>query len=176
MVDIVTERLEITELSVYNAAFIIELLNSEGWLQYIGDRGVRTMDDAVAYLLNGPIRSYEERGGGLWLVKLRDSNASIGMCGLLQREYLPHLDIGFALLPEYEGKGYAYEAARAVLQYAADNLKASTVAAIVTPGNEASLKLLQRLGFENRGMIRVPGDGEELVLLERRAIQQTASL
>lgn len=171
MVNIVTERLEITELSVYNASFIIELLNSEGWLRYIGDRGVRTVDDAVGYLLNGPMKSYEEWGFGLWLVKMKETNASIGMCGLLQRDYLPHLDIGFALLPEYEGKGYAYEAARAVLQYAADTLKASTVAAIVTPGNEASLRLLQRLGFEDMGMIRVPGDGEELVLLERRIIR-----
>lgn len=167
MVTIVTERLEITELSVYNAAFIVELLNSEGWLKYIGDRGVRTADDAVVYLVNGPLKSYQENEYGLWLVKLKDTNDSIGMCGLLQRDYLPHLDIGFALLPQYEGKGYAYEAAMAVLQYAANVLHATTVAAIVTPENEASLKLLRRLGFEDKSKIHVPPDGEELLLLER---------
>jgi RimJ/RimL family protein N-acetyltransferase len=168
MIEIVTERLEITEFSAYDTAFIVELLNSKGWLQYIGDRGVRNAHDAVAYLINGPMRSYNEKGFGLWRVSLKDTNEPIGMCGLLQRDYLQHLDIGFALLPEYEGKGYAYEAAEAVLQFAVKELKAATVAAITMPDNEHSLRLLQRLGFEDKGMIQVPGGGEELVLLEKR--------
>jgi len=166
MVRMLTERLEITELSVYNTSFIIALLNSSGWLQYIGDRDVHTIDDAVEYLVQGPLKSYKEKGYGLWLVKLRATNEPIGMCGLLKRDYLSHLDIGFALLPRYEGKGYAREASLAVLNYAARELGQHTIAAIVMPGNEASLQLLHRLGFTDKGTITVPDTGEELLLLE----------
>lgn len=164
MITITTDRLEITEFSVYDTNFIIELLNSPGWLRYIGDRGVHDTDSAVAYLMNGPMKSYNERGYGLWLVKLRDTNEPIGMCGLIQRDYLPRVDIGFAQLPQYDGMGYAYEAASAVLKHAVQQLHMHTVLAIVTPDNQHSLRLLHKLGFADKGMIDV--EGEELALLE----------
>ncbi|GAA4468190.1 GNAT family N-acetyltransferase [Nemorincola caseinilytica] len=167
MTTITADRLHITEFSVYDTSFIIELLNSPGWLQYIGDRGVSDTETALAYLMNGPMKSYNEKGFGLWLVKLRATNASIGMCGLLQREYLPHPDIGFALLPRYEGQGYAFEAANAVLRHGAEVLDMRTIMAIVTPGNEHSLRLLQKLGFAHKGPITV--HDEELVSLEWNA-------
>ena len=161
-----TPRLEITELSAYNAGFVIELLNSPGWLQYIGDRGVQTTDDAIGWMMKGPMKSYVERGYGLWLVKLADQNEPIGICGLIHRDYLPHADIGLAFLPQYCGQGYASEAATAVLQFAADK-GLEAVQAITMPENEPSLRLLKKLGFEESGLISPPGELEPLVLLTR---------
>jgi RimJ/RimL family protein N-acetyltransferase len=167
MAIITTERLVISEFTLEDVDFIIELLNSPGWLQYIGDRGVKTVDDAIAYLTNGPMKSYAEQGLGLWRVSLRDDGTHIGMCGLLQRAYLAHMDIGFAQLPRYGRMGYAYEAADAVLHYAAETLALPVVAAIVTPGNAASVRLLGKLGFVEKGLMAIPGsDDDEVLLLE----------
>jgi RimJ/RimL family protein N-acetyltransferase len=161
-----TDRLEITELSVYNVAFVIALLNSPGWLQYIGDRGVHTAEEAINWLQQGPMKSYEEHGYGLWLVKLLASNEPIGICGLIHRDYLPHADIGLAYLPQYGGQGYAGEAANAVLQFAADK-GMTAVQAITMPDNEPSLRLLKKLGFEESGLISPPGELDPLVLLTK---------
>lgn len=165
MKNIETDRLVISELSESDAPFILELLNSEGWLQYIGDRGVRNLDDAERYIVNGPMASYKEHGFGLWLVSQKEGGRRAGICGLIQRGYLPMPDIGFAFMPQYEGKGIAREAAEAVVKYA-QTLSVPLLAAITTPDNERSLKLLYKLGFSNKGMIQPDGDSE-LMLLEK---------
>ncbi len=159
-----TQRLLLRPLTLADATFIVQLLNSPGWLQFIGDRNVHSEDDAKGYLLNGPLKSYADNGFGLWGVELKENRTPIGMCGLLKRDYLENPDIGFALLPDYTGKGYAYEAANATLDHAADALNIAAVSAIVQPGNAASVGLLHKLGMEQRGTITPPQGTAELLL------------
>ena len=111
-----TERLIICHLSEGDSEFILELLNSPGWLKFIGNKNVKTKTDAKNYIINGPLKSYAVNGFGLYLVKLKIINTPVGICGLIKRESLEDIDIGFALHPEYEGYGYACEAAAAVLK------------------------------------------------------------
>ena len=148
-----------------DAAFILRLLNEPSWLQFIGDRGVRTLDDAVGYITNGPMAMYESKGFGLWLAELLDGTP-IGMCGLLKRDALEDVDIGFALMPEFWSKGYALEAARATLDFARSKLGMARVAAIVSPGNVASVTLLTKLGMQFVRMVKLSEDGKELELYE----------
>jgi RimJ/RimL family protein N-acetyltransferase len=161
-----TQNLFIHRLTEDDAAFILQLLNSPGWLQQIGDRGVRTIDDARDYLLKGPMSSYEKNGFGLMCVSLKTDDIPIGICGLIKRDTLDDVDIGFALLPGYEGKGYAYEAAAAIMTLAA-KLNMVRVVAITLPTNIKSVKLLERLGLSFEKMIRLPGDEEELMLMSK---------
>lgn len=142
-----TERLRLREFTLDDTPFIIELLNSEGWIKYIGDRNVKTEEQAINYLGNGPLKSYRQNGFGLSMVEKKDDQTPIGMCGIINRDNLKHPDIGFALLPEFYGKGYAYEIASAVLQYAKEQLKLPIIAAIVQPDNISSIKLLGKLGL-----------------------------
>ncbi len=162
MVILETERLVLREFTLTDAPFILTLVNSPKWLQYIGDRGIKSIPDAENYLQNGPIKSYANNGFGLYLAKLKDTDAPIGMCGLIKREYLENVDIGYALLPEYEGKGYAYESALATVQYASKKLTASKLAAITDPENERSVKLLEKMGFVFKETITF--DNNELLL------------
>lgn len=118
---LITERLELRWFTLGDAAFLLELVNTPGWLRFIGDRKVYTLDDAEQYLLNGALMSYDTYGFGPFVLSLRDSDTIVGMCGLFKREGLADVDIGYALLPDYEGNGYAYEAAAAVLDYAGGN-------------------------------------------------------
>ena len=142
-----TDRLTLCELSPDDAPFSLELLNESSFVQHIGDKGVRTLDDARDYILNGPIASYQRFGFGLYLTKLKDGGVSIGICGLLKRETLEDVEIGFAFLPEFRRQGYALEAATAVLEYGCSVFQISRIAAILTPDNQASRKLLAKLGF-----------------------------
>lgn len=143
-----TPRLVIEPVRLEDQEFIFKLLNSPNWLRYIGDRGIRTIEDAVYYIEDSLIKSYHENGYGLYKTSLKDENRPIGLCGYLQREYLPSVDIGFAVLPEFEGKGYTYEAARAVLAYGRAQLGFSTVLGITSPDNRASQHLLKKLGLQ----------------------------
>jgi RimJ/RimL family protein N-acetyltransferase len=159
-----TDRLRLRELTPGDASFIIELLNTRGWLQYIGDRNVRTEEQAIAYLQNGPLKSYGEYGFGLWLVETKEGETPIGLCGVMKREHLEHPDIGFAFLPSHNGQGYAFEAANATRSYAQEVLGISRLSAIVLPGNAASIKLLEKLGLTFAKTITFPGSKEELHL------------
>lgn len=163
-----TDRLRLSQLSVDDAPFILELLNTPSWLTYIGDRGVRTLDDARNYLLNGPIASYNRFGFGLYLVTLTDTDESIGLCGLLQRETLDDPDIGFAFLPDYMGKGYGFEAASAVMTYARTTLGVGCILAITVMYNEKSINLLKKVGFHFDRLIALAPDSEELMLFVNR--------
>jgi len=162
-----TERLFLRRFTVDDAPFILTLLNEPSFLRYIGDKQVRNLHDARQYILNGPVASYERHGFGLCLVELRESHAPIGMCGLLKREELPDPDIGFALLPDFWNKGFAFESAAAVLQDARERLRLERILAITSLDNEASIKLLQRLGFRFEHVIKLSADREPVKLFTR---------
>ena len=143
-----TERLILREFSIDDAEFILTLLNTPGWLEYIGDKNVRTLEAAVNYLEEGPIKSYIENGFGLWLTSLKNNSTPIGMCGLVNRESLDDIDIGFALLPEYSKLGYGYEIAYATINYANHVLRLDKVVAITDSNNIPSIKLLNKIGLQ----------------------------
>ncbi|MDN4165072.1 GNAT family N-acetyltransferase [Cytophagales bacterium LB-30] len=159
-----TERLYVRRLIPQDAPFIIQLLNSPGWLRFIGDRQVKDETQALAYLQNGPFKSYQERGYGLLLVLRSSDNQPIGMCGLLKRPALSMPDIGFAFLPEYMGLGYAHEAAEATLAHAHKEWKVPQVAAITLPENEHSVRLLKKLGLQYQSEFSFPDSQEVLHL------------
>jgi RimJ/RimL family protein N-acetyltransferase len=159
-----TGRLSLREFTLDDTKFIIELLNSPGWLQFIGDRNVKTEEQARNYLLNGPLKSYKENGYGLSLVEKKDDNKAIGMCGILNRDNLENPDIGFAFLPDFNGQGYAYEMASATLAYATDKLKIPNISAIVVAENKRSIALLEKIGLRFIKTFSLPGSEEELQL------------
>jgi len=159
-----TNRLRLRRLSVDDAEFILRLLNEPSFMQNIGDRGVRTTEDARAYILKGPVASYEKFGFGLLLVEQKESGVPIGMCGLLKRDVLEHVDIGYALLPEFWSQGYALESASAVMSYAREKLGAKQVLAVVNADNQSSIRLLEKMGFRYEKMIRLADDAPEIKL------------
>ena len=159
-----TDRLILCRLSTDDAAFVLELVNDPSWLRYIGDKGVRTLDDARDYLTKGPVASYEQHGFGLYLTKLKDGGAPIGLCGLLKRESLADPDIGFAFLPNYQGQGYAFESASAVLVHGRTVLGLDRIVAVTAPENQASINLLEKLGLSFEKMVRLSEDGPEGML------------
>lgn len=151
-----TARLSIRHLGAGDEPFILELLNDPDFLKNIGDRNVRNLEDAAAYILKGPAASYEKHGFGLFHVGLKDSGTSIGICGLLKRDSLEDVDIGFAYLKPYRGKGYALEAAQALLEFGW-NLGLKRIVAITAPHNEPSMRLLGKLGMKFERTISFPG-------------------
>jgi RimJ/RimL family protein N-acetyltransferase len=159
-----TDRLVLRRISMDDAAFIVQLLNEPSFLRFIGDRGVRTLDDAHNYIRNGPMASYERFGFGLWLTLLKESGVPIGMCGLLKRETLKDVDLGFAFLPQFWRKGYAMESAAAVLSYGRSAFGLKRIVAITSPANDASIAVLERLGFVFEEMVRLSKDGDEVRL------------
>ena len=162
-----TDRLVLRRLTEDDAAFILQLLNEPSFLQFIGDRGVRTLDDARAYLRNGPLASYERFGYGLLLVTRREGGLPIGMCGLLKRDTLEDADVGFAFLPAHWAKGYAFEAASAVIARGKDAFALPRVAAITQPDNRGSIRVLEKLGLRFERMIRMTADSPEIMLYGR---------
>lgn len=159
-----TERLILRPFTLDDADFVLALLNEPSFLRYIGDKKVRKLEDARQYILNNPLVSYERNGFGLYLVQLRESQMPIGMCGLIKREELPEPDIGFAFLPSFWNKGFAYEATAAVLQDARERLKLPRILAITSVDNDASIKLLQRLGFGFEQITRLSAEREQVKL------------
>lgn len=159
-----TPRLLVERFTLDDAAFILRLLNDPSFIRHIADKGARTLDDARAYLLSGPLAHYQRHGFGLWRVSERGTGIPIGMCGLIQRDALDDVDLGYALLPEFGGKGYAREAARAVVAYAREVLGLVRLVAIVGDRNERSIRLLETVGFVFERMVRLPPDDENLAL------------
>ncbi len=164
MIVLETARLTLRHLSIGDAEFILRLLNEPSFLRYIGDKGVRNLDDARQYILNGPVASYERNGFGLYLVELKDDGTPIGISGLVKRDTLPEPDIGFAFLPAYWSQGYAVESAAAVMTYAREVLGLTRIAAITSPDNNASEKLLGKIGLRFERMIKLSDDGDEVKL------------
>lgn len=159
-----TERLTLRRLETGDAEFILALLNDPSFLRFIGDKGVRTVDDARDYILNGPVASYERFGFGLYLTERKDDGVPIGICGLLKREALKDVDVGFAFLPQFWSKGYAFESASAVMAYGRNVLGLTRIVAITSPDNEASVRLLSKLGMKFESMVRLSEDSPEIRL------------
>jgi RimJ/RimL family protein N-acetyltransferase len=159
-----TDRLVLRRMSVDDAEFELRLLNEPSFLRFIGDRGVRTLEDARAYLLKGPVDMYERLGFGLYITELKGEGVPIGICGLVKRDFLEDVDIGFALLPGFWGQGYAHEAAAAVMEYAKGALGLKRLVAITNPENHSSIRLLEKLGMKFDRMIRATADGPEIRL------------
>ena len=157
----VTERLDLSLLTPEDAVFVLELVNEPDWLRYIGDRGVHTLEDARGYIRNGPMNMYARLGFALHRVALKSNGESIGICGLIKRDALPDVDLGFAFLERFRGQGYAWEAASATLAYAKDTLGLKRVVAITTPDNTSSVQLLEKLGFRFEQTLKLPGSSAD---------------
>lgn len=167
-----TERLILRRFTLDDAGFILELVNEPSWLRFIGDKGVRTIEDARAYLLKGPLEMYERLGFGLYRVERKADGVPIGMCGLLKRASLDDVDIGFAFLPRFWSQGYAYESAAAVMAYGKAALGLGRILAITTPDNRASIKLLEKIGLRLERMKSLAQGEPEVALFgwgERRS-------
>jgi RimJ/RimL family protein N-acetyltransferase len=156
-----TERLCIRHITLDDAEFVLELLNEPGFIRNIADRGVRTIEDAQAYIQNVPLASYEKHGFGMFVVELKESKTPIGMCGLIRRDVLPDVDIGYALLERYWNKGYAQESAAAVLSYGYNTIGLNRIVAITALDNDASANVLQKIGLQYDSIVNLPGLGGE---------------
>lgn len=162
-----TPRLGLRRLVPEDAPFILELVNEPAWLRFIGDKKVRNLEDARNYIRNGPMDMYARLGFGLYLVTLK-SGTRIGLCGLLKREALPDVDLGFALLGRFRGCGYARESAAAMLEYGQHTLGLQRIVAITLPDNLRSIKLLESLGFDYQRMLTLPGQAHATKLFVRQ--------
>ena len=157
-----TSRLRLRLLDENDAPFIFELLNDPDWLRFIGDKGVRTLDAARTYIANGPVEMVRRLGFGLYLVELREGETPVGVCGLIKREALDDVDLGFAFLPRFRAHGLAREAAVGVMTYGRDTLGISRIVAITAPDNARSIRLLEELGLRFERTLRMPGDDHEV--------------
>ena len=153
-----TKRLILREVIENDAEFMLDLLNQPSFIKYIGDRGVRTTEEAKDFIETRYRKSYRDHGYGLYTVELKETGESIGVCGFVKRDTLPESDIGFAFLPQFEKKGYAFESAEAVLKYGKETLNLKRILAITTQDNENSGRLLEKLGFKFEQLIEMPND------------------
>jgi len=158
-----TERLILRPTSEEDSEFLVALLNTPKWLKYIGDRNVRSVEDAKAYVTNRIKPQLERLGYGNYTVIRKTDYAKIGACGLYDRDGIEGIDLGFAFLPKYEQQGYAFEAANRMLQAGLEEFGLSEIKAIATKDNHASHKLLTRLGFEFEKTVQLPTDFKELL-------------
>jgi RimJ/RimL family protein N-acetyltransferase len=159
-----TSRLRLRTLSIDDAPFILELVNEPAWLQFIGDRGVRSVEQARDYIVKGPMAMFERFGFGLYLTELKDGGVPIGICGLIKRDSLPDVDLGFAFLPRFWGRGYAREAAAASLAHGLGALGLKRIVAITSPDNQRSIRLLEQIGFGHERRVAL-SEGEAEVEL-----------
>jgi RimJ/RimL family protein N-acetyltransferase len=162
-----TARLSLRRLDFDDAPFLVGLLNQPSFLANIGDRGVRNVEDAHRYLREGPMAMYERFGFGLWHVGQLSDGASVGMCGLLRRDVLPDVDVGYAFLPQYWGLGYAFEAADATLKQAAKKFGLRRVIGVVSSGNVGSIRVLEKLGMSFERMVSMRPDEPDIRLYGR---------
>ncbi|WP_339719338.1 GNAT family N-acetyltransferase [uncultured Paraglaciecola sp.] len=166
MKTLLSKNLKLRKLTIKDAEFIVELLNDPDFLKYIGDRGVKNEQDAIHYIQQGPQTMYQQHGFGLLLVESVSLKTPIGLCGLLKREELPHPDLGFAFLPQYRQKGLALDAAKLVLADAYQRKVIQKVLGITSIDNHQSINLLKKLGFTDKGLIRLKDNLDEIRLYE----------
>jgi RimJ/RimL family protein N-acetyltransferase len=164
-----TERLVLRRMTEADAAFVLGLLNEPSFLHFIGDRHVRTLDAAREYIVNGPMASYARHGFGLYLTLRKQDGVPIGICGLLKRDTLDDVDIGFALVPAFWSQGYASEAARAMFAFGIDVLELPRIVAVVNPDNDASIRVVGKLGLRFSRMVRLAHGEPELKLFSSDA-------
>jgi RimJ/RimL family protein N-acetyltransferase len=159
-----TERLVLRQLTTDDADFILELMNEPSFIRFVADRGLRTTADAAQFLRERILSSYEQFGFGFYRVALKESGEPIGICGLVKRETLEHADVGFSVLQRFCGKGFAYEAAAAVMHYGRTVLGLAQIIAVTAPDNQISMRLLEKLGLKYQRKIHLPGYGPESLL------------
>ena len=159
-----SERLDLRWFNGDDAAFILQLLNEPSWLQHIGDRQVRTLQQARDWVQTRLVSGYERQGMGFWAVCLRGQMEPIGLCGLIQRDTLPDVDVGYAFLPAFWGRGYAKEAAGACLRYGREVLGLQRILAITGPDNQASQRVLLGLGMQLERRCTLPGESRETLV------------
>ena len=169
MIVLETERLRLRWLTADDAAFMFELVNDPTWIKYIGKRNVETVDAARVYITDKYVADYQGHGFGLNMVELKDSGTPVGICGLIKREGLEDVDVGFAFLPRHAGFGYATEAAAAVLEHGRRVLGISRIVAITVPYNVRSIRVLEKVGLRFEKIIRISGDDEDLSLYASEA-------
>ena len=163
-----TERLKIEQFTIDDAPFILELFNTENWLTYIGDRHIRSIEDAENYLKNSHFKSYETLGYGFYKVLLKSENHRIiGTCGFAKRPELEDVDLGFGFLPSYEGKGFGFESSMALLQLAKKQFNLERIIAITLSQNTSSIRLIKKLGMKFEKNVIPFEDGEELLLFAK---------
>ncbi|EMY5504539.1 GNAT family N-acetyltransferase [Bacillus wiedmannii] len=162
MIVLETERLVLRWFDIKDAPFILELVNDPAWIQFIGDKRIKNLDDAKKYILNGPVDMYNKMGFGLYLVERKEDFTPLGMCGLIKRDSLEDVDIGFAFLEKFRSKGYGFESASAVIDYGVQNLGMKRIVAITTIDNINSGKLLEKVGLQFEEIIS--DSGEDLKL------------
>lgn len=163
-----TERLILRPMTVDDRDFIFDLYNRPSFIRYIGDRNIKTVADAENYIKNRFMPQFEKRGFGNYLMVTKDKGEKIGGVGIFEREGLDVVDIGFSLLEEFEGKGYAYEAAQKVKSIGMDDFGLKKISAITSKDNFSSQKLIQKLGLEFKNYVTLPDDDEELMYFETK--------
>ncbi|MBN8734158.1 MAG: GNAT family N-acetyltransferase [Acidobacteria bacterium] len=166
-----TPRLHLRPFTEADASFTLALLNDPDWHRFIGDNGTRTLDDARSYLRDGPLTMYARDGFGLLAVDLTETGETVGMCGLIRREGVADVDLGFAFLPDHRGRGLAREAAEAMLRFGHEQLGLPRIVAYVAPGNAPSARLLGALGMQADGTTTLPGSTEELLMFSSVAAE-----
>ena len=159
-----TSRLKLRYMDSNDAEFILALLNDPAFLQFIGDKQVRDLEAAKAYILEGPVASYRKFGYGLYMVELSESRTPIGICGLIKRDVLDDADLGFALMPDYCGKGYAFESSQASLKLAREKFQMTKIVAFTATDNQRSIKLLEKLGMSFDKCFNLADDDEPVNL------------
>jgi len=164
MMIVETPRLRLRELTVEDAEFVFRLVNEPSFLSNIGDKGVRNLEDARQFILEGPWTCQEKHGYGQFLVELKEGGVPIGICGLLYRESLDVTDVGFALLPEYRKRGLAYEATDAVLKYGHSTLGIDKIVGLTSEENLASIRVLEKLGMKFERIVKMSDDDPGTVL------------
>jgi ribosomal-protein-alanine N-acetyltransferase len=162
-----TQRLTLRDFTLDDAPFILALVNEPSYLEFIRDKGVRTVEDARAYIANGPIASYEQHGFGMWAVVQREDDVLIGMCGMKQRQGLDDPDVNCAFLHEYRGHGYAREAMQGVLDHARDTLGLPRVVAVISLLNVQPIRLVNALGFQFVHVTELQPDGARVLLFSK---------
>ena len=159
-----TDRLVLRWMSLDDSEFMLELLTDPSWIRFISDRGARTVDDASDYISTKIVPMYERIGFGLYLTALKSDGRPIGICGLIKRDALEDVDIGFAFLPQFRASGYAFESASAVMAHGKSVLGLNRIVAITSPDNKRSARLLEKLGFKFERMIKLSsGDREDML-------------
>ena len=171
-VALATERLHQRRLTIDDADLMLAIWNDPMFIRYVGDRGIRTVEEAHAAMQEGVLKLYDSHGYGPFRVALKDDDTAIGICGLFHRDYLEEPDIGYGLLPEFCGKGYAYEASCAVIEHAQRDLGLKRLLAIISPDNDVSIGLIRKLGFEFERMYRVEGDDDEVCIYALAFVDQ----
>ena len=161
-----TARLILREFTLDDTAVVLGVLNDPDFIRFVADRGVRTPAQARGYLVEGPLASYARYGHGLWCVERQQDGLALGMCGLIRRDNMPHVDLGYALLPHARGQGYAREAAQASLAHGREVLQLDRVVAYIDPANRASARVLESLGMRFGGMVAFPGVAGDTALYE----------